>query len=120
MQYVTFSEFRIDAPSRIYVGALAALLDMDFKVLTNLVEDQFKGKEKRDIPSREDIEEWMELYPSGLEPQIIELRESNKRRILKIIIAKMDEGEISDPKYRFETIPHKAGHLPALRPHGRG
>nr|WP_320014791.1 hypothetical protein [uncultured Desulfobacter sp.] len=64
---------------------------------------QFKGKEKRDIPSREDIEEWMELYPSGLEPQIIELRESNKRRILKIIIAKMDEGEISDHKYHFET-----------------
>ncbi len=30
----------------IYVGALAALLDMDFKVLTNLVQDQFKGKEK--------------------------------------------------------------------------
>ncbi len=28
----------------IYVGALAALLDMDFKVLTGLVEDQFKGK----------------------------------------------------------------------------
>ena len=27
----------------IYVGALAALLDMDFKVLTGLVQDQFKG-----------------------------------------------------------------------------
>jgi len=64
---------------------------------------QFKGKERQDIPSREDIEEWMELYPSGLEPKIIELRERNKRRILKIIIAKMAEGEISDPKYCFET-----------------
>jgi 2-oxoglutarate ferredoxin oxidoreductase subunit alpha len=30
----------------IYVGALAALLDMDFKVLNKLVADQFKGKEK--------------------------------------------------------------------------
>src|SRR5690606_4603382 len=30
----------------IYVGALAALLDMDFKVLTALVEDQFRGKEQ--------------------------------------------------------------------------
>ncbi len=28
----------------IYVGALAALLNMDFKVLTDLVGDQFKGK----------------------------------------------------------------------------
>ena len=30
----------------IYVGALAALLDMDFSVLQGLVEDQFKGKDK--------------------------------------------------------------------------
>ena len=35
----------------IYVGALAALLDMDFKVLTELVADQFKGKEKLVLPN---------------------------------------------------------------------
>ena len=35
----------------IYVGALAALLDMDFKVLTGLVEDQFKGKAKLVLPN---------------------------------------------------------------------
>jgi 2-oxoglutarate ferredoxin oxidoreductase subunit alpha len=35
----------------IYVGALAALLDMDFKVLTNLVADQLKGKEKLVLPN---------------------------------------------------------------------
>ncbi len=35
----------------IYVGALAALLDMDFKVLTALVSDQFKGKEKLVLPN---------------------------------------------------------------------
>ena len=35
----------------IYVGALAALLDMDFKVLTDLVKDQFKGKEKLVLPN---------------------------------------------------------------------
>jgi len=35
----------------IYVGALAALLDIDFKVLTGLVEDQFKGKEKLVLPN---------------------------------------------------------------------
>jgi 2-oxoglutarate/2-oxoacid ferredoxin oxidoreductase subunit alpha len=35
----------------IYVGALAALLDMDFKVLTDLVADQFKGKEKLVLPN---------------------------------------------------------------------
>jgi 2-oxoglutarate ferredoxin oxidoreductase subunit alpha len=35
----------------IYVGALAALLDMDFGTLTSLVEDQFKGKEKLVLPN---------------------------------------------------------------------
>jgi 2-oxoglutarate/2-oxoacid ferredoxin oxidoreductase subunit alpha len=35
----------------IYVGALAALLDIDFAVLTALVSDQFKGKEKLVLPN---------------------------------------------------------------------
>ncbi|MBV1927294.1 MAG: 2-oxoacid:acceptor oxidoreductase subunit alpha [Rhodobacteraceae bacterium] len=35
----------------IYVGALAALLDIDFKVLKDLVADQFKGKEKLVAPN---------------------------------------------------------------------
>ncbi len=35
----------------IYVGALAALLDMDFEILKDLVEDQFKGKEKLITPN---------------------------------------------------------------------
>ena len=35
----------------VYVGALAALLDIDFAVLTALVADQFKGKEKLILPN---------------------------------------------------------------------
>jgi 2-oxoglutarate ferredoxin oxidoreductase subunit alpha len=35
----------------IYVGALAALLDIDFAALTELVGDQFKGKEKLIAPN---------------------------------------------------------------------
>ena len=35
----------------IYVGALAALLDIDFSVLTGLVADTFKGKEKLILPN---------------------------------------------------------------------
>ena len=35
----------------VYVGALAALLDMDFKVLTSLVEDQFKNKKNLVLPN---------------------------------------------------------------------
>ena len=35
----------------IYVGALAALLDIEFEVLTGLISDQFKGKEKLVAPN---------------------------------------------------------------------
>lgn len=35
----------------IYVGALAALLDIEFDVLTGLISDQFKGKEKLIVPN---------------------------------------------------------------------
>ncbi len=35
----------------IYVGALAALIDIEFDVLTSLVADQFQGKEKLIVPN---------------------------------------------------------------------
>ncbi len=35
----------------IYVGALAALIDIEFRILTDLVADQFKGKEKLIAPN---------------------------------------------------------------------
>ncbi|MBP8925956.1 MAG: 2-oxoacid:acceptor oxidoreductase subunit alpha [Pseudomonadales bacterium] len=35
----------------VYVGALAALLDIDFSILKNLIADQFKGKEKLITPN---------------------------------------------------------------------
>lgn len=35
----------------IYVGALAALLNIDFDVVTGLIADQFKGKEKLIVPN---------------------------------------------------------------------
>lgn len=51
----------------IYVGALAALLDMDFKVLTDLVADQFKGKEKLIIPNIHALELGHQWASSNLE-----------------------------------------------------
>ncbi|NKB31621.1 MAG: 2-oxoacid:acceptor oxidoreductase subunit alpha [Pseudomonadales bacterium] len=35
----------------VYVGALAAFLNIDFKILTGLVSDQFRGKEKLILPN---------------------------------------------------------------------
>jgi lysine 2,3-aminomutase len=63
---------------------------------------QLTEKEKRVMPTREDVEKWMERYPSGLDPRIVKLREENRDRIINILIDKMDAGEIRSNKYSFK------------------
>ncbi|MCP4659395.1 MAG: KamA family protein [bacterium] len=63
---------------------------------------QFTGKSDRKLPTRSAVEEWMERFPSGLDPRIIKLREENRDRILSTIIDRMDKGEIHHPKFQFE------------------
>ena len=64
---------------------------------------QLTGNLKREIPSKEQVEQWMERWTYGLDPRIAKLREENRERILKILIEKIDSGEIKDSKYFFET-----------------
>lgn len=63
---------------------------------------QFSGTAKSLNPSSETVLEWMDRYPDGLDPRMIELREENRDRILKCIINKLDQGEIKTEKYTFE------------------
>ena len=63
---------------------------------------QFSGEYKREFPTREKVEEWMDRWPTGLDPRIIKLREENRERILKLIIEKIDKGEIKDNRYFFD------------------
>ncbi|OQX72618.1 MAG: hypothetical protein B6D61_13485 [Bacteroidetes bacterium 4484_249] len=63
---------------------------------------QFSGINKRELPSKEQIQKWMDRHPSGLDPEIIEIRKKNKKRIIKIFIKKMDDGDILRHKFRFE------------------
>ncbi len=63
---------------------------------------QFSGQSERRVPSREQVEDWMAHYPSGLDARIVALREENRERILNIIIDRIDRGEIHSPKFKFE------------------
>lgn len=63
---------------------------------------QLTGVSKRVLPDRADVEKWMERYPSGLDPRIIKLREENRDRILKVIIRKIDDGEVDDVRFSFD------------------
>ncbi len=62
---------------------------------------QYRGEYTYEMPSREKIEEWMDRYPSGLDPRIVKLREENRERIINILIEKIDTGEISTSQYQF-------------------
>jgi lysine 2,3-aminomutase len=64
---------------------------------------QFAGKAQRRMPSRADVESWMERWPSGLDPRIVKLREENRERIIKILIQKMTQGEIRHHKFSFDA-----------------
>jgi lysine 2,3-aminomutase len=63
---------------------------------------QLNGSLKPEIPPREQVKEWMDRYPSGLEPKIAALRKENRDRIIQIFIEKIDNGEINSKRYSFE------------------
>ncbi|MFA8298886.1 MAG: KamA family radical SAM protein [Hyphomicrobiales bacterium] len=64
---------------------------------------QLKGKSERTIPEIPQIEEWMERHPCGTDSEIAEIRKENRDRILKIIIRKIDKGELKSKKYTFDS-----------------
>ena len=63
---------------------------------------QFTGSEKRVKPSKKRVLEWMDRHPSGMEPEIVKIREENRDRILKIIIKNIDNELIKSSTYSFE------------------
>ncbi len=76
---------------------------------------QFSGRTKLETPTKEMVESWMSRWCSGLDPRIIKLREENRQRIIKIIIEKIDSGEIIDQKFFFEEgMSQKQKYLKAL------
>ncbi len=63
---------------------------------------QLSGKSERSLPSRQRVEEWMQRWPSGLDPRIVELREQNKKRILNLIVDQIENQERPNPNYKFD------------------
>ncbi len=62
---------------------------------------QFNGKLPSPRTDDETVRTWMARHPSGLDPEIVELRKRNRERIVNIIVDRMDKGLSSDSKYRF-------------------
>ncbi len=63
---------------------------------------QLSGASERCTPSRKQVKEWMQRWPSGLDPRIAQLREKNKTRILNLIVDQIEKQERPHPGYKFE------------------
>lgn len=62
---------------------------------------QFTGRESRKTYSRDEVIAWMNRHHSGLDEDVVRIREENKVRILKIIIRKIDEGVFKSETFKF-------------------
>jgi len=65
---------------------------------------QLRGESQQASFSREQVMAWMERYPSGLDPRIVQVREENKQRIIKILMKQIESEEGKSTRYYFE--PH--------------
>lgn len=63
---------------------------------------QFSGKVKYKSPTCDQINEWMDKHPSGLDEDIVLKRKENKDRIIKIIIDLIEKKEVKSTRYHFE------------------
>jgi lysine 2,3-aminomutase len=69
---------------------------------------QINGKSHREFPDKQRILEWMDRHPSGLDPEIVQIRQANRDRILNLFIRKIEQGEINgsflelDPAWSHE------------------
>lgn len=77
---------------------------------------QFTGSERREKPGREKVMNWISKHYSGLDEEIIKIREENKKRILKTIIRHIEDGSISSSRYTFpEGMPDSEKYETALK-----
>jgi lysine 2,3-aminomutase len=63
---------------------------------------QIKGKLPQDIPDKATIKKWMDRHPSGLDNNIIAIRQINKDRIIRLVIKKIDSGHFKSSRFFFE------------------
>ncbi len=62
---------------------------------------QFNGTQVHVIPEKKQIENWMDRHPSGVDNEVVGIREINKQRIIKALVKRVKESEHIDSKYVF-------------------
>jgi len=75
---------------------------VDFVMDMIMLFRQFSGTLRKNIPTKEKAMEWIDRHPSGLDPEIVAIRNENRDRIIRKFIDMMDKGQIHDAKFVFE------------------
>jgi lysine 2,3-aminomutase len=63
---------------------------------------QLEGGLPQTKPSDEELDDWMNRWHHGLDPEIVKIREENKERIIKILVDKIHSCEIGDTSFCFD------------------
>lgn len=81
-------------------GTGGALVDFFIDML--MLFRQLNGTLELNPPSQETLIRWMDQHPSGTDPHIVDCRSKNKARILRLIIQKLNRGELTSRRYVFD------------------
>ena len=76
----------------------------DFFIDMIMLFRQLRGESQKNSFTLEQVNNWMDRYPTGLDPRIIQVREENKQRIIRILVQQIEKGEGKNSRYYFE--PH--------------
>lgn len=87
----------------------------DFFIDMIMLFRQLRGESQQQSFAPEQVQEWMDRFPSGLDPRIVQLRQENKQRIIEILIDLVDKGEIMSKRYQFEPNLSKAEKLEKMQ-----
>lgn len=64
---------------------------------------QFNGIQNLELPGKVKVQEWMNRHPTGIDEEIVDIRNQNRERILKVIVNKIDLGVWNHAKYSFNA-----------------
>ncbi len=78
-------------------------LTLDFAYDTLHLLRQLNRVDNQNLPSRSDVLEWMERHPSGLDEDILALREEAKKRIIALLVSDIETGRKESLRYRFTS-----------------
>lgn len=76
----------------------------DFFIDMIMLFRQLRGENIQQELNMEKLKGWMDHFPSGLDPRIVQLREENRERIMRILMDRINSGEVKSRRYFFE--PH--------------